>query len=58
MVFKKILGNGILKHKALYKNGKIVDGYGNYYDNSQLERKFTVFPDNNAEMVYISMMEL
>ena len=43
--------NGILKHKALYKNRKIVDGYENYYDNSQLERKFTVFPDNNAEMV-------
>lgn len=43
--------NGILKHKALYKKGKIVEGYENYYDNSHLERKFTVYPDNNAEMV-------
>lgn len=43
--------NGNVKHKAYYQNGRITNGYENYYDNDQLERKFTVLNTSSAEVV-------
>jgi antitoxin component YwqK of YwqJK toxin-antitoxin module len=45
--------NGQLKHKGYYENGKLPQGYENYFDNGQLERKFTVISPVRAEvMIY------
>jgi antitoxin component YwqK of YwqJK toxin-antitoxin module len=43
--------NGIIKHKAYYQNGRITNGYENYFDNEQLERKFTIINASSAELV-------
>ena len=43
--------NGSLKHKAYYQNARIINGYENYFDNEQLERKFTIINASSAELV-------
>lgn len=42
--------NGALKHKAFYQNGQLLNGYENYFDNEQLERKFEVINSSRAEL--------
>ncbi|PKP03090.1 MAG: hypothetical protein CVU11_09475 [Bacteroidetes bacterium HGW-Bacteroidetes-6] len=42
--------NGVLKHKAYYQNGLITNGYENYFDNEQLERKFVIINAGSAEL--------
>ncbi|MPM05119.1 hypothetical protein SDC9_51405 [bioreactor metagenome] len=42
--------NGVIKHKAYYQNGRITNGYENYFENEQLERKFSIINSSSAEL--------
>lgn len=43
--------NGVIKHKAYYQNGRITNGYENYFDNEQIERKFSIINASSAELI-------
>ncbi len=49
-LIKDYYENGALKHKAFYQNGRITNGYENYYDNEQVERKFVLINSGSAEL--------
>lgn len=42
--------NGVVKHKAYYQNGRITNGYENFFENEQLERKFIIINASSAEL--------
>jgi len=50
-IIKDYWENGNLKHKAYYQGGRITNGYENYFDNEQLERKFSIINAGSAELV-------
>lgn len=49
-IIKDYHPNGVLKHKAYYQNGQLLNGYENYFDNEQMERKFEVINTSRAEL--------
>lgn len=49
-IIKDYWENGSLKHKAYYQNGRITNGYENYFDNEQIERKFVIINTGSAEL--------
>lgn len=47
--------NGKILHKGFYTNGQLLNGYENYFENGQLERKFKVIASNRGTLtVYYS----
>jgi len=47
--------NGKIKHKGFYTRGKLRNGYENYFDTEQLERKFRILSGNSGVLdVYYS----
>lgn len=49
-IIKDYWENGALKHKAYYQNGRITNGYENYFENEQMERKFVIINAGSAEL--------
>jgi antitoxin component YwqK of YwqJK toxin-antitoxin module len=47
--------NGKMLHKGYYTNGQLLNGYENYFDNGQMERKFKVTaPNKGSVIIYYS----